>query len=78
MQYQERGKSVQETDVMALNAELLDVTEEAAQYVASVRFFGQIREEANAAPETFDELWHLTKPADGGRGWAVAGIQQFQ
>jgi predicted lipid-binding transport protein (Tim44 family) len=78
MQFQERGKSVQETDVMVLNAELLDVTEEAAQYIASVRFFGQIREEAHAAPEAFDELWHLTKPRDGSRGWAVAGIQQFQ
>ena len=78
MQYQERGKSAQETDVMNLNAELLDVTEDATQYVASVRFFGQIREETNAAPEAFDELWHLTKPADGSRGWAVAGIQQFQ
>lgn len=78
MQYQERGKSAQETDVMVLNAELLDVSEEAAQYIASVRFFGQIREDAHAAPEAFDELWHLTKPADGSRGWAVAGIQQFQ
>jgi predicted lipid-binding transport protein (Tim44 family) len=23
-----------------------------------------------------DETWHLTRPADGGKGWVVAGIQQ--
>ncbi len=77
MQYQERGKSAQQTDVLDLHAELLDVTEEASLYIASVRFYGQLRESANAANETFDELWHLTKSRQGG-GWLVAGIQQFQ
>jgi predicted lipid-binding transport protein (Tim44 family) len=78
MQYQERGKSAQQTDVLDLHAELLDVTEEAALYVASVRFYGQLRESANAATESFDELWHLTKARDGKGGWLIAGIQQFQ
>jgi len=27
-----------------------------------------------AAP--FDEVWHLVKPVDGSREWAIAGIQQ--
>ena len=44
--------------------------------MASVRFYGQIREEANTAPETFSEVWHLSKPVDGSRGWTIAGIQQ--
>ena len=39
-------------------------------------FSGQLREDANAAPEAFAETWHLVKPTDGSRGWNVAGIQQ--
>jgi predicted lipid-binding transport protein (Tim44 family) len=26
--------------------------------------------------EPFDEIWHLVKPTDGSRAWAIAGIQQ--
>ncbi|MDO8787230.1 MAG: Tim44-like domain-containing protein [Sulfuritalea sp.] len=76
MQYQERGNKSQETDVMALNAELLEVVTEDNRHIASVHFSGQLREEANAAPEAFAETWHLVKPTDGSRGWNVAGIQQ--
>jgi predicted lipid-binding transport protein (Tim44 family) len=77
LEMQERGDAAQQTDVVTLNAELLDVAEEGKQYVASVRFHGAIRETEGAAPEAFDEVWHLTKPVDGNRGWAVAGIQQL-
>ena len=77
LEMQERGDAPQQTDVVTLNAELLDVAEENRQYVASVRFHGAIRETEGAAPEAFDEVWHLTKPVDGNRGWAVAGIQQL-
>lgn len=73
---QDRGASKQQTDVVVLNADLLDVSEEARQYVASVRFRGTIREQEGAAPAPFDEIWHLAKPLDGSRGWQVAGIQQ--
>ncbi|GIK25855.1 MAG: transporter [Betaproteobacteria bacterium] len=76
LQMNERGDAPQQTDVVTLNAELLEVAEEGAQYVASVRFSGAIRETEGAAPEAFAEIWHLTKPVDGSRGWAVAGIQQ--
>ncbi len=76
MQYQERGGASQETDVMQLDAELLEVVTEDKHHIASVRFSGQLREEANAAPQAFTEIWHLVKPTDGSRGWNVAGIQQ--
>jgi predicted lipid-binding transport protein (Tim44 family) len=76
LEMQERGDAAQQTDVVTLNADLLDVAEENRQYVASVRFHGAIRETEGAAPEAFDEVWHLAKPVDGSRGWAVAGIQQ--
>jgi predicted lipid-binding transport protein (Tim44 family) len=77
MQYEERGKSKQETDVQQLDAELLELATESNQYIASVRFFGLIREDAGAA-KPFAEIWHLVKPISGDRGWQVAGIQQIQ
>jgi predicted lipid-binding transport protein (Tim44 family) len=76
MQLQERGGRAQETDVMQLNAELLEVVTEDSRHIASVRFSGQLREEVGAAPQAFSEIWHLVKPVDGSRGWNVAGIQQ--
>lgn len=78
MQHRERGQAAQQTDVVTLNAELLEIAEEAGRYIASVRYFGQLREEVDAAPADFDEMWHLVKPKDGSRGWQVAGIQQAQ
>jgi predicted lipid-binding transport protein (Tim44 family) len=46
--------------------------------VVSVRFRGQVREESGAAPVAVDEVWHLVKPADGSRSWAIAGIEQWK
>jgi predicted lipid-binding transport protein (Tim44 family) len=76
LQMQERGDATQRTDVVRLEAEVLDATEEAGRYVASVRFSGEIREDAQSGPQPFDEVWHLVKPADGSAGWVIAGIQQ--
>lgn len=77
MQFEERGHGKQETDVEHLDAELLELATEDNRYIASVRFSGQIREDAHAA-QPFAEIWHLTKPVAGGSGWLVAGIQQIQ
>ena len=78
MQIDERGPAAQQTDIVTLNSELLEVTTEANRHIASVRFSGMIREEIGAAAAPFSELWHLTKPVDGSRGWAIAGIQQLK
>jgi predicted lipid-binding transport protein (Tim44 family) len=43
----------------------------------SVRFHGLIREEPDSGTAPFDEVWHLVRPADGSREWAIAGIQQM-
>lgn len=77
MQLAERGSAPQRTDVVELNAEVLEVAEENGQYIVSVRYSGLLREEADAAPAPFDEIWHLTKPVSGTRGWLIAGIQQL-
>ena len=65
------------TDITALEAELLEVVSEPARHIASVRFHGLIRENLEGAALPFDEVWHLTRPVDGSRGWVVAGIQQL-
>lgn len=76
MQYRERGNAKQVTDVAQLDAALLEVVTENDQHIVSVHFSGLISEEAGAAPAPFGEIWHLTKPVSGNRGWQVAGIQQ--
>ncbi len=75
---QERGQSAQQTDVMQLDAELVETAQENGQWVASVRFSGLIREEVGQGAEPFNELWHLVKPLDGSREWAIAGITPMQ
>ena len=76
LQMQERRTAPQKTDVVKLDVELLEIVPEFGQYIASVRFFGAIRETPGGAPEAFDEIWHITKPIDNSRNWAIAGIQQ--
>ena len=78
MQIQERGPVQQHIDVVQLDAALVDLVTEGGQYIASVRFGGLLREDADASPERFDEVWHLAKPVSGERGWVIAGIQQLQ
>ncbi len=73
---QDRGSAAQTTDVVRVDAEVLDVTTEADRQIVSVRFHGLIREEVNGVATPFDEAWHLVKPADGSHEWAIAGIQQ--
>lgn len=79
LQIQERGANTQKTDVTLLNADVLEVVTENNQVIASVRFHGLIREEANAPAAPFDEIWHIQKSAtDRNAAWFVAGIQQAQ
>jgi predicted lipid-binding transport protein (Tim44 family) len=73
---QDRKDTTQHTDVVQLNAEVLDFTEEADRQIVSVRFHGLIREEKDAPTTTFDEIWHLVKPRAGSGEWAIAGIAQ--
>lgn len=64
------------TDVVRLDADLLEIATENTQHWASVRFSGLIREDGADAPKLFDETWNLVKPVDGSSGWLLAGIQQ--
>ena len=72
-----RGNAKQQTDVLALNADLLEVVTDGDKHWASVRFSGTVRESPGDAPVGFEEVWNLAKPVSGSHGWQLAGIQQM-
>lgn len=72
-----RAGARQQTDVLALNADLLEVVTEGDKHWASVRFSGTVRESPGEAPTGFEEVWNLAKPVSGTQGWQLAGIQQM-
>jgi predicted lipid-binding transport protein (Tim44 family) len=68
----------QPTEIVTLDADVLDVTTEGDKYWVSVRFTGLLREDGEALPKSVDEIWNLTKPVNGSSGWLLAGISQLQ
>jgi len=74
----QHGGVGQQTDVVTLDADLLEALTEGDTHWASVRFSGMMREAPDAQPESFQEIWNLAKPASGATGWVLAGIQQIQ
>lgn len=69
----ERGGKAQRTEVLQLDASVVDVATENGEQIVSVRFWGLVREDSEQAATDFDEVWHLVK---AGEGWLIAGIQQ--
>ncbi|MCG3187506.1 MAG: hypothetical protein IOMNBAOH_02121 [Rhodocyclaceae bacterium] len=74
---QERASGAQQTDVVKIDAEVLEFTHESDRDIVSVRFHGLIRENDASGVMPFDEAWHLVRPTDGGPQWLIAGIQQM-
>jgi predicted lipid-binding transport protein (Tim44 family) len=69
----------QYTEVVTLNAELMQVERDDDLVVASVRFSGLIREETDGPAQPFDEIWHVQHPWASSEGdWLIAGIQQVE
>jgi predicted lipid-binding transport protein (Tim44 family) len=75
LQLQERGDASNVTEVLSLDAVVLDLNEEANVIMASVRFNASIREEIGAHPIAVTEIWHFQKRLPQ-PDWVVAGIQQ--
>jgi predicted lipid-binding transport protein (Tim44 family) len=71
-----RKGAAQKTEVIDLEAAIVDYAEEADRWVVSVRYSGRLYEDAGVASTPLDEVWHLAKPRDDKSGWLVAGIQQ--
>jgi predicted lipid-binding transport protein (Tim44 family) len=72
------GGTVNKTDVLRLDAQLLGIEETTEVYLASVEFSGMIREDESAGPSPFREVWNMSKPRHGAGGWLVAGVQALQ
>ena len=78
MQIRERGDVPQKTEVVTLDAQLLEVVVDGEQMIASLRYSGTIRESVGAAATPFDEVWHLRRSARAANDpWLIAGIQQL-
>ena len=83
MQIQERGDAGQRTEIVTMDAKLLEVVTEgegkARRMIASVRFTGQFKDGATGPVEALDEVWHVTKQLDDAQStWLLAGIQQVE
>jgi len=75
LQLQERGPEENKTEVLTLNAELLDVVSPLQTTEASVKFSGLIKEIPNEPAQPFEEIWHFRKD-DNKENWLVTGVQQ--
>lgn len=73
LQLNERGDVENYTEVVSLEADLLEAINEFQIPVASVKFSGQLKENKNMLPISFNETWHFKKENGA---WKVAGIQQ--
>lgn len=79
MQMQERGDAAQRTEVVSIDAQVLQVVTEGDRLIASVRFTGLVREDEAANPEPVDEVWHVERKLSGrDTAWLIAGIQQVE
>ena len=80
MQIRERGDKPNKTEVVTLNAAVLEVVTEGDYVIASVRFDGMIREEIGGPAEPFNEIWHIQKSqlqsTQANATWLISGIQQ--
>lgn len=72
-----RGDNPQKTEIITLDAEVLDVAIEDDLAIASVRFSGLIREATGAPARPFYEIWNVRKSlSEPDAVWLLAGIQQ--
>jgi predicted lipid-binding transport protein (Tim44 family) len=67
------------TDILKLNAELLEVREIGSELEAVVLFEAIMREDINAQTEQIREVWHFVKPKISIQPkWLLDGIQQLE
>ena len=75
---QERAKqpSNQNTEVVSVMAELANFTDNGDHVVATINFYGWLREDGHETAE-FSELWHLSRDmTQPNADWMIVGIQQ--
>lgn len=75
LQLDERGDVLNQTEVVSLQADLLEAMHESDYAMtASVQFSGMIREDQHQ-PAAFNEIWNFRKD-DYNKRWMVSGVQQ--
>ncbi|WP_176256917.1 Tim44 domain-containing protein [Derxia lacustris] len=76
---QAERRRAEHTEILALDAELIGVKTVGAQWLASVRFRGRMRDlDATVAldsPDAFDEIWNFDCASPGDGRWLLAGIE---
>ena len=72
------GVQMSLTDVVSLDAKWLGIEESDDEYLASIEFTGMIREEPNAPPESFKEIWNMSRSKHDNSGWLLAGMQAIE
>ncbi|XPV77273.1 MAG: TIM44-like domain-containing protein [Desulfovibrio sp.] len=66
------------TEILLVNARLLEVKQEGAATVATVYYDVMMREDANSSqPEQVREVWHFERYSEA-EMWKLAGIQQLE
>lgn len=76
---QERAKSPAEqtTEVVSVMSELINFIDEKDHVVASIHFYGWLKESADQSATEFSEVWHLTRDMTVENAhWFIVGIEQ--
>ena len=74
-----RGNEPQKTNIITLDAEVLEVAIEGSLASASVRFSGLMREAGGAPARPFYEIWNVQKSlSQPDSVWLLAGIKQVR
>lgn len=74
LQLNERAAQNNITEVVSLDTEFLGTQRLPDKNIASVRFFGLIKEEPGEEAQSFTEVWHFQQ--DQQQVWRVAGLEQ--
>lgn len=78
-QIRERGESPNQTDLLKVDCEILEVRDTGNQREATVLFDVMMREESGARPEQVREVWHFIRPLNSRQPtWFLDGIQQIE
>lgn len=75
LQLAERGPGPNHTEVLRIEARLLALEDVRQAQVASVEFWGLIREQPDQRPRPFREVWMLARTPEHGDAWRVVRVQ---
>ncbi|KWZ58325.1 hypothetical protein WK57_17525 [Burkholderia ubonensis] len=70
-----RGDRSNHTEVTQLNLKLASDFDDEVGSVVSVKFWGEMREEIDAAAERFEDIWHFFRVNDCENSWRIDDIR---